>query len=959
MARYPLVRQALAAAPLVLTTLLASASLSAHAQTPARITSTGLKSPIEGERLSDWLLRQTPDPSAYPTGLHWQVPAERVLQDRLKRELLTALNHLSAVDVLARTRMVTMIEALPVTGRVRLAVPDARWLQAHPQEDPRLKSDHVVNLPLRPTTVSVITPSGERCTLPHQTGAQARDYLRACAGVDRTDSAWVIQPDGRVAQVAIASWNEQVQGELAPGAMLWAPPRDSAWPEAVSKLLVQFWATQAYDTLLATTESMSAPPFSATVLGATARNLPLTANDWGVIGLMQTPTARMSPAGDARFHVSRVFPYERINVFLQPFDALEVGFRYTSVVNRLYGPDELSGKQPYKDKSIDFKLRLWEESARLPQVAMGMSDIGGTGLFSSEYLVANKRWGPVDASLGMGWGYLGSRGNIKNPLSVLSSRFNTRTIDVGTGGTPSTSAFFRGPAALFGGVQYQTPFDNWVLKAEYEGNNYRNEPQANLQPQRSPINVGMVYRPSPAVDVSFGVERGNTVMFGLTLHASLARMSSPKVSDAPTPKVLTLRPMKTPEWTGTAADVVDMSGWGVTQIARDGSALRVMIAGAAGAHWDDRIERIVAVLHRDAPTTIDTFVLTFAEQGIELSEMVIDRNAWVKRKTEFLPPSSVQPVTAWQAPREGQTHAQTTLWEPTPSRFGYALVPSWQQNIGGPDGFLLFRAGLAVPMRLKLADSVSVSGAVNFNAVDNFGHFKYTAPSDMPRVRTYLREYMTTSRVNIPNLQITHFGALTSNQFYSVYAGYLESMYGGVGGEWLYRPWRSPVAFGVDVNKVQQRNFNQFFGFDAAGSQTGYRVTTGHATAYWDTGWQSTTVKLSVGQYLAGDKGATLDLGKTFTNGVAVGAWVTKTNVSALRFGEGSFDKGLYLRIPFDVMTTTRSSSTANLTYNPLTRDGGARLNRDFTLMGATTARSASETGFVPAQTGTWADTLK
>ena len=105
-----------------------------------------------------------------------------------------------------------------------------------------------------------------------------------------------------------------------------------------------------------------------------------------------------------------------------------------------------------------------------------------------------------------------------------------------------------------------------------------------------------------------------------------------------------------------------------------------------------------------------------------------------------------------------------------------------------------------------------------------------------------------------------------------------------------------------------------------------------------------------MGRYLAGDMGATLDLGKTFDNGVSVGAWVTRTNVSAEKFGEGSFDKGLYLRIPFDVMTTTRTSSVANLGYNPLIRDGGARLNRDFTLYGATTARSQHDTSYAPTQ---------
>jgi hypothetical protein len=149
---------------------------------------------------------------------------------------------------------------------------------------------------------------------------------------------------------------------------------------------------------------------------------------------------------------------------------------------------------------------------------------------------------------------------------------------------------------------------------------------------------------------------------------------------------------------------------------------------------------------------------------------------------------------------------------------------------------------------------------------------------------------MTNSKFNVPNLQITHFSDMAPNQYYSLYAGYLEGMYAGVGGEWMYRKWHSPFALGVDINRLQQRSFNQFFGFSNAGDQTGYRITTGHATAYIDTGWQNTHLKLSAGRYLAGDLGVTLDVGKTLDNGVSVGAWATKTNVSAQRFGEGSFE---------------------------------------------------------------------
>lgn len=928
-------------------------------QEPA--TAANASSPRAGERLSDWILRQTNQSPGYITGLQWQVPGERRLQAELKAQLLAQLADQKQLAPDRRARFLALIDALPVTGRVPLTQANPRWLQAHPQHDPLLQGDHQLRLPERSTTVSVLTEDASRCEVEHQSTAQARDYLAACepARLRQIDRAWVIQADGSISDVGIADWNAQTQDALAPGAWIWAPTRQSGWSSTLSRQLAQYLATQTQASLQTIPtrhtpfdpKGPAAGPQLFAPAGAAARDLPLTANDWGLIGLLQTPSARMAPAGELRFHYSQVQPYERFNVFVQPFDALELGFRYSNVLNRAYGPYELSRNQTYKDKSLDFKLRLWEESAALPQLAVGITDLGGTGLFSSEYLVASKRWGAWDWSLGLGWGYMAASGNIANPLAKLDKRFENRGLMVGQGGIPSTNAFFRGPSALFGGVQYHLPWSAWVLKAEYDGNNYRHEPQANVIQQRWPINLGLVYRHHPQIDFSLGLERGNRVMMGLTLHTAVSRMHAPKVSDAPTVQADARAPADRP-WVASAADMSDMSGWGVRSIAQDGQTLRVVLDNASGAHWNERIERITAVLNRDAPPSVGRFELVIAEQGVLMTERVIDRAAWVQRRTELLPPSQALTVMAAVEPRPQMSATAQTLWDRSPTRFGYGLIPTWQQNIGGPDGFLLFRAGVAIPMRLQLAENTAISATVNVNLADNFGKFKYTAPSDLPRVRTYLREYMTTSRVNIPTLQVTHFGRLASNQYYSAYAGYLESMYGGLGAEWLYRPWHSPLALGVDINRVQQRDFDQFFGFGKAGSQTGYRVTTGHATVYWDTGWQSTRVKLSAGRYLAGDIGATLDLGKTFDNGVSVGAWATKTNISAQRFGEGSFDKGLYLRIPFDVMTTTRTGNTANLVYNPLTRDGGARLGRAFTLYGATTGRDKRDTAYEPAAPG-------
>ncbi len=924
------------------------------ATAPAMPTTT----PVAGERLSDWLLRQPADPRAYAAGLIWQVPEERYTQAGLKRELLTWLTLSGTAPAAARANLTQMIEALPVTGRVSVPIADARWLQGRPQDDPVLQRDHVVALPRRPGTVTVLTNDGRRCTLPHRPGSEARDYLKACepTRVDRVDRTWMVQPDGSVRDFGVATWNAQAQNEAAPGALIWAPVRNGGWSPQFSTLLARFLATQAYDTLLDTATLARVEPSTAVVPAPQARDPVLTANDWGMIGLLQTPTARMSKAGEARFHYSRVAPYERSNVMFQPLDWLEAGFRYTNILNRLYGAESLSGNQTYKDKSVDFKVRLFGETAYLPELAAGVIDIGGTGLFSSEYLVASKRTGNFDWSLGIGWGNLGASGNIRNPLSLLSKSFNTRaTLDpTAQAGNITSGSFFRGNTALFGGVQYHTPSDKWVFKLEYDGNNYRNEPQTNNQPQRTAFNVGAVYRYHPAVDVTLGIERGDTLMLGLTLHTPLNKLDAPKLSNAPAPRVSESRRTEEPFWSGTAVEIGAVSGWSVKQIGREGNTLQVVIESAQGAYWDERIERITAVLHRDAPAPISAFELIFIEQGIPLSERVILREPWVKKNLQFQAMADSFQAAAAVEPRRALPTAP--LWENQQPRFGYAMIPTWQQNLGGPDGFLLFSAGFSAPARLKLSESTSITGAVSVGLLDNYDKFKYTAPSEIPRVRTFLRETITSSPVTMPNLQITHIDQWRRNQYYSLYGGYLEPMFAGVGGEWLYRGWHSPFAFGIDINRVQQRNFEQNFGFGNAGTQTGYRVTTGHATAYWDTGWKDTQVKLSVGRYLARDIGGTLDVSRRFDNGVSIGAWATKTNLSAAQFGEGSFDKGIYLRVPFDVMTTSLSGGTANLVWNPLTRDGGAKLNRGNPLYNLTNSRSRRETGYSAPKTGSGFD---
>ena len=87
---------------------------------------------------------------------------------------------------------------------------------------------------------------------------------------------------------------------------------------------------------------------------------------------------------------------------------MEASFQYTDINNALYSPFKtFSGSQSLKDKSFDIKINILREDRYRPQLSLGMRDIGGTGLFSSEYFVMNKYISEnIDLSFGVGWGNL-------------------------------------------------------------------------------------------------------------------------------------------------------------------------------------------------------------------------------------------------------------------------------------------------------------------------------------------------------------------------------------------------------------------------------------------------------------------------------------------------------------------------------------------------------------------------
>ena len=159
----------------------------------------------------------------------------------------------------------------------------------------------------------------------------------------------------------------------------------------------------------------------------------------------------------------------------------------------------------------------------------------------------------------------------------------------------------------------------------------------------------------------------------------------------------------------------------------------------------------------------------------------------------------------------------------------------------------------------------------------------------------------------------------------------------GAGAQVLWRPENSRLTFGMDIYQVWKRDFNRLFGAQ------NYNILTGHASVYYQSPWYGLNFKVHVGRYLAGDYGATFEVTREFLSGVEVGAYATFTNVPFSKFGEGSFDKGIILRIPFEWGLPIESQSAYELRLNSLTRDGGQRLLSDDFLYDETRRTSYGE----------------
>ncbi|MDK3074532.1 YjbH domain-containing protein [Sedimentitalea sp. JM2-8] len=655
---------------------------------------------------------------------------------------------------------------------------------------------------------------------------------------------------------------------------------------------------------------------------------PPSLNFYGNAGLMDMPSAEMLPDGQFSTGIAYFGGQTRYNLTFQAVPWMSATFRYNAIQDW-----NLGGFSTYYDRSFDVRFRLFRERRYFPEVTLGLQDFVGTGVYAGEYIVATKTFatpgwgaragqgGTLKLTGGLGWGRLGSHGGSGGGGDRPS--FNPGD----TGGEVSYDQWFRGPFAPFAGIEWR-PNDRLGLKLEYSSDDYVTETQiTSVFEKRSPFNFGVEYQASERTRIGAYYMYGSEL--GVNLQVQLNPKQPPTLMRVPAPAPVAKRPSRSanPEawstaWTqGRSAplqlrDVLDPI------LRADGLVLESLTVGADAAElrfrnlqymsYANAVGRAARAMARAMPASVETFRLVPLSGGMALSATTIRRSDLEALEFDGDATDALLAVTAFSdAPP--QAAAAVPAGDLYPN-FSWALTPYFSPSYFDPDRPFRIDVGAALRGTWQPAPGWTISGNIRQRIAGNVKDGR-ESNSVLPHVRTDQVEYAQYD-TTLNNLFVAKQWRPGRDLYARATAGYLETMYGGLSGELLWKPVSSPLALGVEANYVKKRDFDQLFGFQD------YDVFTGHATAYYEFGG-GFLGQLAVGRYLAGDVGATISLDRFFENGWSVGAFATKTDVSSEDFGEGSFDKGIRFRIPVGWFLGKPSRQAFGTTIRPIQRDGG------------------------------------
>lgn len=606
----------------------------------------------------------------------------------------------------------------------------------------------------------------------------------------------------------------------------------------------------------------------------------------GQIGYINLPSANTFKENGIIPSVKRGYYENRFSILASPFNNIDINLFYVDILKRPYPGSGL--KQSYKDKGVNLKFSKNINSHF--KFAFGARDFGGTSLFSSEYVVLTHNINNLNYSIGLGWGKLSGGTNFKNPLISLSNNFKFREDfeDLGNQGGKITENLLKGEkVGIFFGSQYDIS-NKFSFFLEYDSTIYNQYYE--LMPQ-SKFNYGLQYS-NKTVLAKLASIRGSDISLQLSIPL--------KFSDFTNNKKFTLK--EKPKTFSDFQELLARASIGLKSIKKNDEVLVINT-------------RQNSYTNQHEPNRI---IYSLSQELSDKKHVVIEQEMLAMKFTSIVFENGKKINIREENYRNINDLESVYLVNEKYPIVNNNISPQLRAFVASREGFIFQALLLEDDLEIVFKENLIFLANFKYSLSDNFD-LLYIPPRDTypNQVRSDVKKYLNNfdNGVVLGRMEMNYFTSFNTSHFIRLSAGIFEEMFGGIGAEYLYYPQGSIFSFGFETFYLKKRSYDMKLDFQD------YENTLSRISFNVMEPYLGLSFKTSFGEYIAGDKGFTFEIGRRFDNGISFSAFFSRTNVPEHLYGEGSFDKGFKMVIPFSFFNLSGEQNLSKFVWRPLTKD--------------------------------------
>lgn len=625
----------------------------------------------------------------------------------------------------------------------------------------------------------------------------------------------------------------------------------------------------------------------------------------GATGLIRIPDARMINDGDLRILFSHSYPYRNVAITFGFLPFLEIHGGFTTFMNELI---TLSGWENYgynKDKEVGVKVLLLNEGKFWPSLVFGTEDFFGTGIFYTEYIVASKKIGPFDFTVGKGSNFLNEllEGGGKEPKQLKG---------------------------LFGGVEWEI-IPKFSLLFEYDPTEMT---AGNIKESIDQhYNWGFRYKPFRWFDMGYSFQRGknNSVCFSFTYP--FGAQLFPQEKDEPFFGPVdhsSLFETNIREYLGRIKDYLIKEGFSDVKItlSDDFTELYVEYENNIYLSQVKAIGRVLRVVCAQSPSNIERINLIIKVDEVPMVKVNVSPKDFINFLNRKISLQEIKEKMEISSTIDGYSSdwgEDIFVEQKKEDKFfyGYKLFEI-EPYINDPSDFFMARVGPTALLGSEIYKGFSFESYIHFPF---YSDVKTNLPpiSQNP-IRSDIPDYLDDTGIVVENTFLNYNKRLGENGFGRITAGYMELEFAGVSAEYLKLFKDGRFGLGGEISWAKKRSSDSIFGLED------YSTITPYLKGYWFIPELDITLLAQAGKFLGKDEGILFQVNRYIRGGIVYG-WYSKTDTSNFTGPNRNYsDKGIGFALPVRVFKTHDARGYYSYGFVPWSRDVGQVMYQPYSL---------------------------